>query len=254
MVGDRVSRTVLVAAAGLGVVVVAPPIATAGPSSRANFATPATPGVAVPATAAPATSAGFAGYQLASQKITSTRADFVVPGITCKQNESGVGPSVITVSTVNKKSNTYTYSGGGVGVACENHEPVYESIIVVNGSTWNDFQLQAGDDITVTTTMKRSGSSVSFTDATNGDHKTRSGAGKAAAETYVGDNGLQINKRNVRLDPFSPTDVTAASIDGKSLSAMHAQRTVWKRGSTTLVAASPLTGKGRDFRLTFKHS
>lgn len=209
------------------------------------------PASALAAGQAVSTTTYFAGYLLVSTKIQTSTATFVVPRITCTSGESGVGPSILLVSTV--KNNTYTYSGGAVGVACAHNKPVYVSIIVVDGSSSNDLTLSAGDHVKVTVTMRRTGSKVTFNDLTSHRSKSRSGAGHVTGEAYVGDNGLQINSRNVRLDPFTTTTVTGATINGSSLATEHAQRTNWARGSTTLVTAGALKN-GTNFKLAFQHS
>jgi hypothetical protein len=209
--------------------------------------------MAAPASAAVTKSTTFAGYQLVSTKIRTATATFVVPRITCVSNESGVGPSIVMVSKVNTKTNTYTYSGAGIGVACVNQKPVYESILIVNGSSSNDLTLHRGDHVTVTVTMVSTGSKAILRDTTTHQSKTRTGSGRSAAQVYIGDNGLQISSHNVRLDPFSTTTVSAATINGNSLSAEHAQRTIWVRSTTTLVKAGVLSG-GHSFTLTFEHS
>jgi hypothetical protein len=226
--------------------------AVIAPTSAARAA----PAKAVPAKAVPAqTDTGFAGYQVSKPKthVKSATASFVVPTITCKKNASGVGPAALVDSTVNKKTNTFTYSGAAVGVGCENKQPAYESIIIVDNVNFNDFPVAAGDRVVLSVHMSKSGTTASFDDVTSGAHKTRTGKGAIGASARVGASSLQINNVGVGLDPFTTIAGSKVEINGKPIANEKPMRFTWVRHRTVLVAASALS-KGKDFTLTFKHS
>jgi hypothetical protein len=198
----------------------------------------------------------FAGYQVAkpSTHVHSAAVTFKVPSITCKKNLSGVGPAVIVQSTVNKKKNSFTFSGGGIGVACEHKTPEFVALIVINGDTINDHTVPvaAGDSITVVMTMVAAKTKVTLTDHTSKSADTKTGKGAIGALAQVG-NRVLAQGRDLQLDPFSKTTYTGVEINGKSLKAEKAVRVTWKRGRKVLVSAGPLT-KGKDFSDTFKAS
>src|SRR5581483_9592778 len=140
--------------------------------------------MAGPITAAHAVSAEpsptLAGYSISGTKhLTSASETFVVPTITCKKNESGVGPAVLlgVQKKVNKQETTVT-TGAGVGVGCENKTPIYQTIIAMNSVQTQEFDLSPGDTVTVTVKITKSKSKVKVDDKTSKEHKTLSGAGQ----------------------------------------------------------------------------
>jgi hypothetical protein len=207
---------------------------------------------------ASSTNTSFAGYQVSKAKthIKTASEDFVVPTITCKKNFSGVGPSVLVDSTVNKKTNSYRVSGAGVGVACEHKAPIYQSIIEVDGTTYNDFTLSAGDHATITVTLAKHKASVTLDDATTNAAATHSGKHMTGASASLGCASLSINKRGVGLDPFASIHVKNATVNGKTMKAQKAAKVTWisaKHPTHVLVTASKLSA-GKNFDLTFKNS
>jgi Peptidase A4 family len=202
------------------------------------------------------TNPNFAGYQVAAPKkhIKTVTETFVVPSISCKKNYSGVGPSVIVASTVNKKTNTYSNSGAGVGVACVHKQPKYQSIIEVDSTFFNDQPLlSAGDRVTVTTTMGKHKVAVTLDDLTSKTTFSHSGKGATGATADLGCATLQINKHSLGLDPFGKLKVTHAEVNGKSLKAEKAAKVTWVKKKHVLVTAGKLS-KGKNFTLTFKRS
>jgi hypothetical protein len=211
---------------------------------------PATPHIAAQ------TSEQFAGYQVDKPKthVNSATVTFTVPSITCKKNLSGVGPAVIVQSTVNKKKNTFTYSGGGIGVACEHKSPLFVALIVINGDTINDetVPVAAGDSVTVVTKMVKAQTKVTLTDHTSKTSDTKTGKGAIGELAQFG-NRVLAQGANLELDPFSRTSYTGAEVNGKSLQAEKAARVIWKRKRKVLVTTGPLS-KGKNFTNTFKAS
>jgi len=202
------------------------------------------------------TNPNFAGYQVQSPKkhIGTVTETFVIPSITCKKNYSGVGPSVIVASTVNKKTNTYSNSGAGVGVACVHKLPKYQSIIEVDSTFYNDQPLlAAGDRVTVTTKMGKHKVAVTLDDLTSNTKFSHTGKGATGATADLGCATLQINKHSLGLDPFGKLKVTKAEVNGKSLKAEKAAKVTWVHKHHVLVTASKLS-KGKNFTLTFKRS
>lgn len=199
-------------------------------------------------------SASFAGYEVSkpTAHVNTASATFNVPTITCRKNFSGVGPSLLVQTTPNKH-NVYTDDIAAVGVGCENKQPAYESIIQINGHSYNDFPFAANDKVKVTVTVRKAGTSITVADLTSGAHKTRTGSGRVGAIAYIGALGLVINSKKTGLDAFSKTSFTDATVNTKSLAAEKAQAFEWTRGKTVKVAVSKLS-KGKDFTLTFKHS
>jgi hypothetical protein len=203
----------------------------------------------------------FAGYQVdkPATHIKTAAETFTVPSITCKKNFSGVGPAVLVQSTVNKKTNTFTVSGGGVGVACQHKQPVYVAILEAKSTTLDDFTLSPGDVATVTVRMTKRKTTVKLVDATSGEHKAFSKGGSTGQTASLGASSLQIEKKGVGLDPFSKISITNATVNGKPIGSQHPTRFTWtskptKQGkSHPLVAAGPLKAK-KKFSITFKHS
>jgi hypothetical protein len=205
------------------------------------------------AAAAAAKSSTFAGYEV-SHKMSVASATIVVPTITCKKNFSGVGPTIFMQSAPNKK-NIFTDSGGGVGVACEQKMPIYQMVITIRGAETNfgDQSLVPGDKLEVTVQEKKSKTKVTVDDVTLKDSHTLSGKGSVGAAVFFGDEGVSFSKKNVGIDPFTPTTFSNSQVDGKSLKAIHASPERRVHGSTVEIAVSPLT-KGKKFTLTFKHA
>jgi hypothetical protein len=204
------------------------------------------------------TNTSFAGYQISkpTTHIKSASASFVVPTITCKKNSSGVGPALVVQSTVNKK-NIFTQSGAGVGAGCQHHVAEYQSIIVVDSSSSNDLTLTPGDRISVSLSMNKSKTKVTFDDLTSKQTKTRVGKGSIGATGLVGASSLEINGVGVGLDPFTKFSATGVEFNGKPLASEKPTQLTWVRGhgkkQKTLVAPGAITKK-KDFSLTFKNS
>jgi hypothetical protein len=206
------------------------------------------------ASAAPAKehkSSTFAGYEV-SMKVKVATATLVVPTITCKKNFSGVGPTIIVQSTVDKKTNSYTNSGGGVGVVCEKKQPIYDAVLIVNGAETNVAGLSPGDKVAVSVTAKKSKTVVTVHDLTSSFDKTIKGKGAVGATAYFGDEGVAISKKSVGIDPFSRTSFTDSLVNGKTLKAVHAFPVRRFHKSTLEIGISALT-KGKNFALIYKH-
>ncbi|HEX3823266.1 MAG TPA: G1 family glutamic endopeptidase [Mycobacteriales bacterium] len=199
-------------------------------------------------------SPSFAGYEVSkpTAHVNTATATFTVPTITCKKNFSGVGPSLVVQTTPNKH-NIYTDEIAAVGVGCENKQPAYESIIQINGHSYNDLPFAANDKVKVTVTVRKQRTAVTVEDVTSDAHKTRTSSGRVGATAYIGDLGLIINSKKTGLDAFSKTSFTDVSVNTKSLAKEKAQAFDWTHGKTVKVAVSKLS-KGKDFTLTFKHS
>jgi hypothetical protein len=198
----------------------------------------------------------FAGYDVEAPKthIKSATDTFVIPSITCKKNYSGVGPAVIINSTVDKKTNTYSSSGAGVGVACQHKQPVYQSIIEVDSHFYDDQPLlAAGDRVTINALMSKKKVVVTLDDVTSNTTFTHSAKGVLGASVVLGSATLVINKHSVGLDPFNKIKITDAKVNGKSLKAEKAVKVTWVHKKHVLVTASKLH-QGTAFTLTFKRS
>ena len=197
----------------------------------------------------------FAGYAVshAGLVIKQVSATFVVPTITCTNDFSGVGPSVLVYSHVNARTGSHTTSGAGVGVACENGGPFYESVMIINNHAFNDLTLHAGDTVDVTVRVVPGRSTVTLTDVTTDVSKTRSGLGQSAVQTFIGDNSVVVDGQSGQLDAFTPTQVTDVLVNSRPLGAQRPFRFQWVRQGHTLVTASPLRA-GDGFTLTFRSS
>lgn len=211
--------------------------------------------VAASESVAKAHSAIFAGYSVSkpTAHVKHVTATFVVPTITCQSSFSGVGPSVLVYSDVNPKTQAHITSGAGLGVACENGNPIYESVAIVNDKAYNDLMLQAGDTVEVSVRVTPAATTVSIHDTTGGLAKTRTGHGHTAVQTWIGDNNVVVDGMSGRLDPFTPTAVSNVLVNAHPLGSEHPTRYQWVRKGTTLVATSGLVD-GEDFSLTFEHS
>ncbi len=204
------------------------------------------------ADAAKTTSRMFAGYQVTTG-IKGASFTFVVPTITCKQNFSGVGPSVLIDSSV--KNNRYTYSGGGVGVACQNHQPQYVALPIVDGTNYNDRNVAISPGDKVTLSVKYGGKTVvTLVNDTTKQVDKHTGKGSNGVVAYFGDNGVEINHKGVGLDPFTATSFSGATINGRPIGKDSPQRTDWvDNKGAVLVATSALSNKDA-FTTTFKRS
>jgi hypothetical protein len=200
------------------------------------------------------TSTGFAGYQVGKPKthLKSASATFVVPKISCKKDLSGVGPAVIFNSAVNKKTNTFRSTAAGVGASCQHKQVVYQSIIEIEGTAYNDISLSEGDVVTITARLAPK-VKITVSDTTSGARKTRTGKKFTAVLAQIGCNALDINKAHAGLDPFSKIRATKAKVDGKPLGSLKLSRVTWVHGRHVLVKASKITGRD-NFTLTFRSS
>jgi hypothetical protein len=200
-------------------------------------------------------SAIFAGYAVSKPglPIRQVTATFVVPTITCENSFSGVGPSVLVYSNINPKTGTHTTSGAGLGVACEDGGPFYESVVIINNKAFNDLTLDAGDVVEVVVSVVPSGTTVSVNDVTSRQSKTRSGPGRSGVQTFIGDNSVVVDGQSGGLDPFSQTTVTKVRVDARPIGQQSPVRFQWVSQGITLVSASPLRA-GQNFTLTFRSS
>jgi hypothetical protein len=207
------------------------------------------------ASVTPRKSAIFAGYAVSNpgHSVRQVTATFVVPTITCENSFSGVGPSVLVYSKVNARTGSHLTSGAGVGVACEDGGPFYESVMIVNGHAFNDLELQAGDTVQVTVRVVPGSTRVSLVDVTTGVSKTRGGSGHNAVQAFIGDNSVVVDGQSGNLDPFTASEVSNVQINSRPLGSRDPFRFQWVKQGRTLVTASPLTS-GEDFTLTFRSS
>ncbi|HVT65344.1 MAG TPA: G1 family glutamic endopeptidase [Mycobacteriales bacterium] len=199
----------------------------------------------------------FAGYEVSKPKahLKEVTATFVVPKITCEDQFGGVGPSVLVYSNVNPHTGTHRTSGGGIGVACENGQPFYQSVFIVNDKTRDGglIGFDPGDVVVVTVSVDRGGSDVTIEDVTTNKSTTHTGAGKVASQTFIGDNSVNVDGVSGPLDPFTKTHVSNVLIDNQPLGSSHPHRYTWVRNGRTLVSASALTA-AENFTLTFRSS
>ncbi|HEX3707316.1 MAG TPA: G1 family glutamic endopeptidase [Mycobacteriales bacterium] len=199
----------------------------------------------------------FAGFAVSKptahvKHVTST---FIVPTITCDSSFSGVGPSVLVYSNVNPKTAAHITSGAGLGVACENGNAIYESVMIVNDKPFNDLTLQAGDVVDVSVRVVPAGTTVTVDDTTADVSKTRTGHGHTGVQAFIGDNSVVVDgvSDSGKLDPFTPTQVSDVLINAHPLGSEKPIRYQWVRDGTTLVSAGPLVSR-EDFTLTFESS
>ncbi|HVW81205.1 MAG TPA: G1 family glutamic endopeptidase [Mycobacteriales bacterium] len=200
-------------------------------------------------------SPSFAGYAVSDpgHPVRQVSATFVVPTITCVDSFSGVGPSVLVYSDVNARTGSHVTSGAGIGVACEDGGPFYESVLIVNGRAFNDVELKAGDTVQVTVRVVPRTTRVTLDDLTSGASKTRAGQGRTGVQSFIGDNSVVVDGQSAGLDPFTSTDVSDVQVNSRPLGTQHAFRFQWVRKGHTLVSAGPLS-RGEDFALTFRSS
>jgi hypothetical protein len=205
--------------------------------------------LAVPAysSVAPVASSTFAGYDVVhTGKVTATKVTFVVPTITCKKSFSGVGPADIL-------GTSKSFSGAGVGVVCEHGKPLYQSVVIVNGTETNGFTLTPKDKVTVTVTMSKKKTTVSIKDATSSAHKKVSGKGGKGNYVEIGCQGIAFGSTSVGVDPFTKTVFTDGSVNGHTLTKEHAYAVERVNGKTVQIVPSALSHK-KDFHVTFTHS
>jgi hypothetical protein len=199
----------------------------------------------------------FAGYEVSKPNahIKHVTATFVVPTITCENNFGGVGPSVLVYSNVNPRTGAHRTSGGGIGVACENGSPLYQSVFILNDKTVapGEITFAPGDVVIVTVDVTRTASRVTINDETTSTSREHSGSGKVASETFIGDNSVNVDGVSAKLDPFTRTHVTNVLVDNRPLGESHPTRFWWVRHRTTLVTASTLQAE-ENFTLTFRNS
>ncbi|HWC34752.1 MAG TPA: G1 family glutamic endopeptidase [Mycobacteriales bacterium] len=214
-------------------------------------------GAAVGAAAPARHSAIFAGYEVSKPNahIKYVTATFVVPTITCDHKFGGVGPSVLVYSNINQQTGTHRTSGGGVGVACENGNPFYQSVFIVNDKTVQGglVTFTPGDVVVVSVKVTSAQTKVTIDDTTTSVSRSHVGAGKIASQTFIGDNSVNVDGVAGPLDPFTKTQVTNVQIDNQPLGSNHAHRYIWVKNGTTLVTASHLSAD-QNFTLTFRNS
>jgi hypothetical protein len=196
----------------------------------------------------------FAGYQVTKTKgrITAASTTFVVPTITCKKSFSGVGPSVIVQTKVDAKGGV-AQSGAGVGVACDNQQPIYTAVVIVNGAEDNDFAVTPGDVVLASVHLTAASTSVDITDTTSGADKTATGDGSVGATALIGDSGIDFGNASVGIDPFTKTAFTAAKVNNKPIGKLGAVAVQRTHGKRVQIAVGRLLKK-QNFSLTFKNS
>lgn len=212
-------------------------------------------GVAWAHAATNSTSKTFAGYEVAETKtdIKTATVTFVVPTITCKKNFSGVGPSVVIASTI--VNHHYSDSGGGIAVACQNQQPDYVALPIVDGTNYNDTNvpIAAGNKITVTVQY---GHKTTVTLVNDTTHQVDKHTGKRSLgeDAYFGDSGIEINHHGLGLDPFTSTSFSAATVNNRPIGKESPQRYDWvDSNKVVLVSASAISSK-TDFTTKFEHS
>jgi Peptidase A4 family len=190
----------------------------------------------------------FAGYDVARQgSLTSASARFVVPRITCRRRESGVGPSVVLV---NRRG---TFSGAGVGVICQHGKPHYQAISVIAASPTDSFALAAADHVSVSVRVTKSRATVTIRDLTTAAHRTMHGKGGLMGFAELGVQSISQGARTFAIDPFTATRITDAAVNGHSLKREHAYATERVHGKTVQISVGRLQ-RGKDFTVTFRHS
>lgn len=195
----------------------------------------------------------FAGYELSKPKagVWTASASFVIPSITCKKHESGIGPAVI-VDTMPNKKNIYLTDIAAVAVSCVNNQPKYVTINQVENNYDNKYtNLQAGDTVDLSITASKKTTKVTVDDVTQKESETRTGKPDPGENASIGAAGLEINKHSVGIDPFGTLTIKDALINGKTLKAEKAVQYDLKF-KTTLVDSSKLH-HGDDFTDTFVH-
>jgi hypothetical protein len=205
-----------------------------------------------------ATNQAFAGYEVAKTKahIHSASVKFVIPKITCRQNQSGVGPSVLIQSTPNQRTDASSESGGGVGVACDHKTAIYNAIVEVVNHSYDDnlHPLAAGDKVVVTVTYGPSRTTATVRDVTAGRSFTHSARHSVGEFAFFGDSSVELDQKGIGLDPFATTHFSGARVNGRWIVKQHPIRTNWINGrGIVLVTASKLTSTD-TFTTTFKRS
>jgi len=232
-----------------------------GASGVALLAVAAVVALSGPAGAVPRkiqTNTAFAGFEVAKTKahIHSASVRFVVPKITCRNNLSGVGPSVLIQSVGNPRTNAHSESGGGVGVACEDKTPIYNAIVEVVSHSYDDIlhPLAAGDRVVVTVTYGPRRTVASVRDVTARRSFTRSAGHSVGEYAFFGDSSVEIDALGIGLDPFTTTHFRGAKINGRWIVRQKPIRTNWVNSKgVVLVAASKLSAHD-TFTTTFKRS
>jgi len=206
--------------------------------------------------AAVSTNRTFAGYEVSrpTSHISTATVTFVVPTITCKKNSSGVGPSILIQSTVNKH-NVYSDSGGGIAVTCQNKQPHYLALPIVDGTNYNDnnVPIAAGDKITLDVKYAKT-TQVTLTDDTTKQVDKHSGKASVGQTAFFGDSGVEVNHHGLGLDPFTTTAFSLAKIDGRPIGKDKPQRFEWvDNHKVVLITASPISHQDQ-FTTRFKNS
>jgi Peptidase A4 family len=202
------------------------------------------------------TSRTFAGYAVtvaAGAHIKSAALTFDVPTISCHKHYSGVGPSLLITSTVAR--NTFTLTGAGISVACENGAVAYTALPVVVSVYKPDtsMTITPGDKITVKIAYGAK-TKVTLTDDTTKASDTVTGKKTAGLSAYLGDTGLTINHKALGVDKFTKTSFSGAEVNGKTIADEKPARYNWvDNKKNVLVAPSALTHAGA-FTTTFKHA
>jgi len=204
------------------------------------------------------TNTTFAGFEVIKTKahIHSASVRFVIPTITCRNNLSGVGPSVLIQSTGNVRTNAHTESGGGVGVACEHKTPIYNAIVEVASHSYDDSRhpLAAGDKVVVTVRYGKTKTVATVHDLTTKHAFSRSARRTVGEIAFFGDSSVEVNQQGIGLDPFTTTHFSAAKINGRWIRRQKPIRINWVNArNAVLVAASRLSAHDR-FTTTFKRS
>jgi hypothetical protein len=231
-------------------VLAAPAQAAVAPASSGNPvpASGANPGA--PAGAAIVNSTHFAGYEAAvtAGSATTSVTRFTVPKLKCTSATRAI--SAVAGVEVNKYA---TFSASALAVECYKDAAVFFPELSINGAQYN-YQTSpayAGNVIELSTTVTKTGTTVSVKDVTRGFTKKKTGAGASAIAPYIGDSG----SASVAVPAFGTITYTSCRVDGATLASKHPTRYQRTTSDGVLqIATDALAGTGTSFATHFEHA
>jgi hypothetical protein len=192
----------------------------------------------------------FAGYQAAvtAGSATTSANRFTVPKLACTSAARGI--SAVAGVAVNSYK---TYSVAILAVECFNDAAVYFPELVINGKQYNyqGSPAYAGNLIELSTSVTKTGTTVSVKDATRGFTKTKKGVGASASAAYMGDSGTP----SVGVPSFGTIAFTNCKIDGATLASKHP--TEYQRATSSgvlQISTGAVARTGTKFATHFEHS
>jgi hypothetical protein len=206
-----------------------------------------------------ATSTAAAGYVITTAPASASASEsFKVPALSCTATpNSGIALTAVIATTI---GTTASDTLGAVFAVCDTSTgttPVYEAVVVVNGSqTVATFVPKAGDKINIAATETATSAKASVKDVTQAKSFAKSApAGGTNSAVLDGMLALLNGTTQLPVPNFGTAHFTSGKIDGTTVSAAHAIAVDMKTsGGILQIHTGALSTTGNAWSEIFKHT